>query len=127
MKSPRQLLYDTIFERLSMLGFVVYDKLPMEEVPYPFIVIKNNLSEYDKRQKSNRSMALSLKIDTWHLSDNRGEHDKTLTQIEQSLFSLVSIEGLPLVVRDLRTNEMTDTTTKDSLLHGIIDVTYQII
>ena len=127
MKSPRQLLYDTIFERLSMLGFVVFDKLPMEEVPYPFIVIKNNLSEYDKRQKSNRSMALSLKIDTWHLSDNRGEHDKTLTQIEQSLFSLVSIEGLPLVVRDLRTNEMTDTTTKDSLLHGIIDVTYQII
>jgi len=127
MKSPRQLLYDTVFERLSMLGFVVYDKLPMEEVPYPFIVIKNNLSEYDKRQKSNRSMALSLKIDTWHLSDNRGEHDKTLTQIEQSLFSLVSIEGLPLVVRDLRTNEMTDTTTKDSLLHGIIDVTYQII
>lgn len=127
MKSPRQLLYDTVFERLSMLGFVVFDKLPMEEVPYPFIVIKNNLSEYDKRQKSNRSMALSLKIDTWHLSDNRGEHDKTLTQIEQSLFSLVSIEGLPLVVRDLRTNEMTDTTTKDSLLHGIIDVTYQII
>lgn len=127
MKSPRQLLYDTIFERLSMLGFVVFDKLPMEEVPYPFIVIKNNLSEYDKRQKSNRSMALSLKIDTWHLSDNRGEHDKTLTQIEQSLFSLVSIEGLPLMVRDLRTNEMTDTTTKDSLLHGIIDVTYQII
>ncbi len=127
MKSPRQLLYDTVFERLSMLGFIVYDKLPMEEVPYPFIVIKNNLSEYDKRQKSNRSMALSLKIDTWHLSDNRGEHDKTLTQIEQSLFSLVSIEGLPLVVRDLRTNEMTDTTTKDSLLHGIIDVTYQII
>jgi len=110
-----------------MLGFIVYDKLPMEEVPYPFIVIKNNLSEYDKRQKSNRSMALSLKIDTWHLSDNRGEHDKTLTQIEQSLFSLVSIEGLPLIVRDLRTNEMTDTTTKDSLLHGIIDVTYQII
>ncbi|WP_144781121.1 hypothetical protein [Macrococcoides caseolyticum] len=127
MKSPRQLLYDTVFERLSMLGFIVYDKLPMEEVPYPFIVIKNNLSEYNKRQKSNRSMALSLKIDTWHLSDNRGEHDKTLTQIEQSLFSLVSIEGLPLVVRDLRTNEMTDTTTKDSLLHGIIDVTYQII
>jgi len=127
MKSPRQLLYDTVFERLSMLGFIVYDKLPMEEVPYPFIVIKNNLSEYDKRQKSNRSMALSLKIDTWHLSDNRGEHDKTLTQIEQSLFSLVSIEGLPLMVRDLRTNEMTDTTTKDSLLHGIIDVTYQII
>lgn len=127
MKSPRQLLYDTIFERLSMLGFVVFDKLPMEEVPYPFIVIKNNLSEYDKRQKSNRSMALSLKIDTWHLSDNRGEHDKTLTQIEQSLFSLVSIEGLPLMVRDLRTNEMTDTTTKENLLHGIIDVTYQII
>lgn len=127
MKSPRQLLYDTVFERLSMLGFIVYDKLPMEEVPYPFIVIKNNLSEYDKRQKSNRSMALSLKIDTWHLSDNRGEHDKTLTQIEQSLFSLVSIEGLPLMVRDLRTNEMTDSTTKDSLLHGIIDVTYQII
>lgn len=127
MKSPRQLLYDTVFERLSMLGFIVYDKLPMEEVPYPFIVIKNNLSEYDKRQKSNRSMALSLKIDTWHLSDNRGEHDKTLTQIEHSLFSLVSIEGLPLMVRDLRTNEMTDTTTKDSLLHGIIDVTYQII
>lgn len=127
MKSPRQLLYDTVFERLSMLGFIVYDKLPMEEVPYPFIVIKNNLSEYDKRQKSNRSMALSLKIDIWHLSDNRGEHDKTLTQIEQSLFSLVSIEGLPLIVRDLRTNEMTDTTTKDSLLHGIIDVTYQII
>lgn len=127
MKSPRQLLYDTIFERLSMLGFIVFDNLPMEEVPYPFIVIKNNLSEYDKRQKSNRSMALSLKIDTWHLSDNRGEHDKTLTQIEQSLFSLVSIEGLPLMVRDLRTNEMTDTTTKDSLLHGIIDVTYQII
>ncbi len=127
MKSPRQLLYDTVFERLSMLGFIVYDKLPMEEVPYPFIVIKNNLSEYDKRQKSNRSMALSLKIDIWHLSDNRGEYDKTLTQIEQSLFSLVSIEGLPLMVRDLRTNEMTDTTTKDSLLHGIIDVTYQII
>ncbi|GEM_PF-3010587 len=127
MKSPRQLLYDTVFERLSMLGFIVYDKLPMEEVPYPFIVIKNNLSEYDKRQKSNRSMALSLKIDTWHLSDNRGEHDKTLTQIEQSLFSLVSIEGLPLMVRDLRTNEMTDTTTKENLLHGIIDVTYQII
>lgn len=127
MKSPRQLLYDTVFERLSMLGFVVYDKLPMEEVPYPFIVIKNNLSEYNKRQKGNRSMAHSLKIDTWHLSDNRGDHDKTLTQIEQSLFSLVSIEGLPLVVRDLRTNEMTDTTTKDSLLHGIIDVTYQII
>lgn len=127
MKSPRQLLYDTVFERLSMLGFVVYDKLPMEEAPYPFVVIKNNLSEYDKRHKSNRSMTHSLKIDTWHLSDNRGEHDKTLTQIEQSLFSLVSIEGLPLMVRDLRTNEMTDITTKDSLLHGIIDVTYQII
>lgn len=126
MKSPRQSLYDTVFERLSMLGYVVYDKLPMEEVPYPFIVIKNNLSEYEKRHKHSRSLTHSLKIDTWHLSDNRGEHDKTLTQIEQSLFSLGAVNGHSLIVRRLNSSEMTDTTTNNSLLHGIIDVTYQI-
>lgn len=71
-------------------------------------------------------MNVTLKIDTWYLSADRGTHDKTLTQIEQSLFSLREMDGYAVKVRDINTSEITDTTTNDDLLHGTINVTYQI-
>ncbi len=126
MKSPRQQLYDDVFSMLSLLGNQVYDRLPMEEVPYPFIVLKNDNSDYGSIHKFTRNMNVTLKIDTWYLSADRGEHDKTLTQIEQSLFNLREIEGYALKIRDINTSEMTDTTTNNDLLHGTIQVTYQI-
>ena len=126
MKSPRQQLYDDVFTMISMLGNQVYDRLPMDTVPYPFIVLKNDNSEYRNIHKFTRNMNVTLKIDTWYLSADRGEHDKTLTQIEQSLFSLREIDGYTLKVRNINTSEITDTTTNDDLLHGTIQVTYQI-
>lgn len=126
MKSPRQQLYDDVFSMLSLLGNQVYDRLPMEEVPYPFIVLKNDNSDYGSIHKFTRNMNATLKIDTWYLSADRGAHDKTLTQIEQSLLNLREIDGYALKVRDINTSEMTDKTTNNDLLHGTIQVTYQI-
>ena len=126
MKSPRQQLYDDVFSMISLLGNQVYDRLPTEEVPYPFIVLKNDNSEYRNIHKFTRNMNVTLKIDTWYLSADRGTHDKTLTQIEQSLINLREIDGYVLKVRDINTSEITDTTTNDDLLHGTINVTYQI-
>lgn len=126
MTSPRQQLYDDVFSMISLLGNQVYDRLPMEEVPYPFIVLKHDNSDYRNIHKFTRNMNVTLKIDTWYLSADRGTHDKTLTQIEQSLFSLREMDGYAVKVRDINTSEITDTTTNDDLLHGTINVTYQI-
>lgn len=126
MKSPRQQLYDEVFSSISMLGYQVYDLLPMSEVPYPFIVLKHSLTDYRSTQKLNRDMIVTLNVDTWHLAEDRGLHDKTMFQIEQLLIDFQLSDTYALKVKRINVTEVTDRTTNDELLHGSIEVTYQI-
>lgn len=126
MKSPRQQLYDEVFSSISMLGYRVYDLLPMSEVPYPFIVLKHSLTGYRSTQKLNRDMIVTLNVDTWHLAEDRGLHDKTMFQIEQLLIDFQLSDTYGLKVKRINVTEVTDRTTNDELLHGSIEVTYQI-
>ncbi|RXK19093.1 hypothetical protein [Macrococcus sp. DPC7161] len=126
MKSPRQQIYDLVFSRLIELGFTVYDKLPAEQVPYPFIVIKQGESDYQNRHKFNREMGISLVVDTWYLSDERGAHDEAMTRIEHSFFDFFLLDGYSVKLREIRTSELVDRTTNDELLHGTIKVSYTV-
>ncbi|UBH16403.1 hypothetical protein [Macrococcus armenti] len=129
MNSPKQDIFNAVYVAIYSVFSVqssVYDKLPMNKVPYPFVVINDANAEYIPLHKFNRTSNVAIKIDVWGLVNDRGLHDSIMFEIERKLMNIKSTVSYSANVSELRTNTIKDNTTNDELLHGIIDVTFKV-
>lgn len=87
MKSPILEIQKAVVAKLTGLGYIVYDLLPEGDVPYPFIVVGDELL-LDLPIKVDNRTALTLPLYIW--SDTNTVESKTIADI--TLQNFVDLE-----------------------------------
>ena len=122
---PQQELFSTLLTELKKLGYDVYDGfLPPKNTPYPFIYLADS-TQIDEENKSAVFGRVSQTIHVWHNSPKqRGTISKILLDAKTMCRKLEKTDNFSWFVRDVNQRILSDDTTKQPLLHGILSVEF---
>lgn len=122
---PQQELFSALLSELKKLGYDVYDGfLPPESTPYPFIYLADS-TQIDEENKTAVFGRVSQTIHVWHNSPKqRGTVSKILLDAKSVCRRLQKTDNFSWFVRDVNQRILSDDTTKQPLLHGILSVEF---
>ena len=126
---PQQELFSAVLmalkEKYEDTGVGVYDTdLPPEDTPYPFIFIADN-QQVDAPNKTAVFGNVYQTIHVWHNNPKqRGMVSEMLLNIKQVCYSLKHTANFAWNVRNIEQRILSDTTTTQPLLHGILNVEF---
>ena len=122
---PQQELFSTLLTELKKLGYDVYDGfLPPKNTPYPFIYLADS-TQIDEENKTAVFGRVSQTIHVWHNSPKqRGTVSKVLLDAKTMCRKLEKTDNFSWFVRDVNQRILSDDTTKQPLLHGILSVEF---
>ena len=121
--SPQQELFTAVKKVVSGLGYTVYDYLPMDDVPYPFVFLGEDLST-DIPNKTAIHGSYNLTLHIYNDQKKRGTTSTMMMNIKQALRELKHTQGFYISVNNINDQIIQDTTTNIPLSHGIIDVEF---
>ena len=122
---PQQELFTELLVQLRKKGYDVYDTfLPPKDTPYPFIFIADN-QQVDAPNKTAVFWNVYQTIHVWHNNPKqRGMVSEMLLNIKQVCYSLKHTANFAWNVRNIEQRILSDTTTTQPLLHGILNVEF---
>ena len=122
---PQQELFTELLVQLRKKGYDVYDTfLPPKDTPYPFIFIAVN-QQVDAPNKTAVFGNVYQTIHVWHNNPKqRGMVSEMLLNIKQVCYSLKHTANFAWNVRNIEQRILSDTTTTQPLLHGILNVEF---
>ena len=122
---PQQELFSILLRELKNTGYDVYDGfLPPKNTPYPFIYLADS-TQIDEENKSAVFGRVTQTIHVWHNSPKqRGTVSKMLLDAKSICRKLEKTNNLSWFVRDVNQRILSDNTTKQPLLHGILSVEF---
>lgn len=122
---PQQELFSTLLRELKNTGYDVYDGfLPPKNTPYPFIYLADS-TQIDEENKSAVFGRVTQTIHVWHNSPKqRGTVSKMLLDAKSICRKLEKTNNFSWFVRDVNQRILSDNTTKQPLLHGILSVEF---
>lgn len=122
---PQQELFSALLTKLRKMGYDVYDGfLPPKNTPYPFIYLADS-TQIDEENKSAVFGRVSQTIHVWHNSPKqRGTVSKILLDAKTMCRKLEKTDNFSWFVRDVNQRILSDDTTKQPLLHGILSVEF---
>lgn len=122
---PQQELFSALLTELKKLGYDVYDGfLPPKNTPYPFIYLADS-TQIDEENKTAVFGRVSQTIHVWHNSPKqRGTVSKMLLDAKTMCRKLEKTDNFSWFVRDVNQRILSDDTTKQPLLHGILSVEF---
>lgn len=111
-----QYIFDKAYTLMQQLGIDIYTYKQMNDVGYPFIEMSN--TDTDRLPtKTGSIQMISLSIDIWGLASDRSRFSSIKTSIINTL-----IQHFQVKESELEDRTITDTSTTDVLLHGILVV-----
>lgn len=111
-----QYIFDKAYTLLKKLGFDIYIYKQMNDVGYPFIEMINTNTDR-LPTKSGSIQTISLSIDIWGLASERRRFSSIKTIVLNTL-----IQHFRVKESEIEDRTITDTSTTDVLLHGILVV-----
>lgn len=122
---PQQELFTALLLKLKDLGYDVYDTfLPPESTPYPFIYLADS-QQTDDPNKTAIFGNVYQTIHVWHNNPKqRGTVSKMLLDVKKICRSIGRTLNFNWNVRNMDQRILPDTTTKQPLLHGILNVEF---
>ena len=122
---PQQELFSALLTELNKLGYDVYDGfLPPKNTPYPFIYLADS-TQIDEENKTAVFGRVSQTIHVWHNSPKqRGTVSKMLLDAKTMCRKLEKTDNFSWFVRDVNQRILSDDTTKQPLLHGILSMEF---
>lgn len=122
---PQQELFTELLVQLRKKGYDVYDTfLPPKDTPYPFIFIADS-QQIDDPNKTAVFGNVYQTIHVWHNNPKqRGMVSEMLLNIKQVCYSLKHTANFAWNVRNIEQRILSDTTTTQPLLHGILNVEF---
>lgn len=123
---PQQELFAELLLKIKELGYDVYDGfLPPKGTPYPFVY----LGDSQQTDTANKTAVFGRVYQTIHVwSDNpkrRGDVSKILLDIKQMCRKIEHTRNFAWMLQNAGQRIRPDNTTKQSLLHGILEVEYR--
>jgi hypothetical protein len=122
---PQQELFTWLLTEIRKRGYDVYDGgLPPGEVPYPFVY----LADSQQTDRTNKNAVFGTVYQTNHVWGStprkRGTVSAMLLEIKGICRSLEHTPDFSWMVENINQRILADTTTKQPLLHGILEVEF---
>jgi hypothetical protein len=118
----QQELFTTLKLNIERQGYAVYDgALPPADTPYPFVYL-GDFAQNDRDTKSHPYGNVFPTIHVWHNNPNeRGTVSEMLRQVKLICRRISHTQTYAWSVRNVNSRIITDTTTRQPLLHGIVE------
>ena len=125
-RDPQQELFSALKIGIESKGHDVYDGcLPPEGTAYPFVYM-GDCTQSDDANKTAVFGNVYQTIHVWsNTPKNRGTVSGILLDIKDVCRSLESTENFSWMVTNIRQRIITDSSTKNPLLHGILEVDFK--
>jgi hypothetical protein len=125
---PQQELFIELLSRIKELGYDVYDgALPPDNTPYPFVYLGDSQLVDDNGNKSVVLGKVFQKIHVWSNKPyERGTLSSMLLAIKQVCRKVNKTNRLSWSVRNINQRILPDNTTKQPLLHGVLEAEFEI-
>lgn len=122
---PQQELFTELLTEIKALGYDVYDGfLPPNGTPYPFVYLADS-QLIDDANKTAVFGSVHQTIHVWHNNPRqRGTVSKMLLAIKNVCRKLDHTENFAWNVRNVNQRILPDTTTKQPLLHGLLEIEF---
>lgn len=122
---PQQEIFSELLKRIKENGYDVYDGfLPPDDTPYPFVYLADS-HQIDNRNKTAIFGSVYQTIDVWSNNpQKRGDVSKILLKIKEICRTIRRTHNFNWDVRNIDQRILSDTTTKQPLLHGILNVEF---
>lgn len=119
---PQQEIFSKLLTEIKALGYDVYDGcLPPDGTPYPFVYL-GNFRQSDEANKTAVFGAVYGTIHVWsNTPKNRGTISRMMLEIKKVCRKIEHTENFSWYVRNMGQRIIPDTTTKQPLLHGVIE------
>lgn len=119
---PQQEIFSRLLIEIKSLGYDVYDGyLPPDGTPYPFVY----LGDFRQSDKANKTAVFGTVYGAIHVwsntPKNRGTVSKMMLEIKKICRKIEHTENFSWYVRNIEQRIIPDTTTKQPLLHGVIE------
>lgn len=122
---PQQELFTKLLTEIKALGYDVYDGfLPPDGAPYPFIYLADS-QQTDDANKTAVFGNVYQTIHVWHSNPRqRGTVSKMLLAIKNTCRKLEHTDNFAWDVRNVNQRILPDKTTKQPLLHGLLEIEF---
>lgn len=126
MNDPQQEVFSRLLVDLKATGHAVYDgTLPPEGTPYPFVYI-GDCQQTDNETKNAVIGNVHLTVHVWHSNPKqRGTVSKMLLDIKTACRRIDHTTNFAWMVTNITGRILTDSTTKQPLLHGVVEVEWK--
>lgn len=123
---PQQELFTELLIRIRNKGYDVYDTfLPPEGTLYPFVYLADS-QQTDDANKSAVLGTVHQTIHVWHNNPRqRGTVSGMLLDIKTVCRQLEHSRNFAWHVRNMEQRILPDTTTKQPLLHGVLEIEFR--
>lgn len=122
---PQQELFSELLVRIKKLGYDIYDGfLPPEGTSYPFIY----LADSQQSDRNTKTEVIGEVFQTIHFWNNtpkkRGTVSKMILDVKTICRALEHTSNFSWFVKNMNQRIITDSTTKQPLMHGILEVEF---
>lgn len=122
---PQQELFSELLVRIKELGYDIYDGfLPPEGTSYPFIY----LADSQQSDRNTKTEVIGEVFQTIHFWNNtpkkRGTVSKMILDVKTICRALEHTSNFSWFVKNMNQRIITDSTTKQPLMHGILEVEF---
>lgn len=122
--SPRQQLFDTLFDTSTEAGFRTFNKLPSSDVDYPFVVIEQTAQSGNRLSKFKRAGTLNATVSVWGTQNDSGSVDLIMWQLDQKITKLNQLDSVFLEINSVQSNVVKLIEGDEELLHGTLDASF---
>lgn len=124
MKSPQQAIYDEIFKVSLALGYSTYPFLPAKDAKLPFVFVGEQFDQ-DKATKSVIYGNVQQRIHIYHDYTRRSDLTGMMDALKREIRKLKRAEGFYINAKNINAQTLLDTSTVQTMYHGIIEVDIQ--
>ena len=128
MLDPQQELFTAVRAACMSIGDTYDTKLPPEGTPYPFIYLGQVRDTEDMGFKSETLADVYIDVHVWHNNPRkRGTVSSMMAGVKDAAFRINRTPHFGWQYRGTESNIITDTTTKEPLMHGILTVQFKLL
>lgn len=124
MKSPQQSIFDAIFKTSLALGYATYPFLPAKDAKIPFVYVGEQYDR-DMTTKSTIYGRVQQTIHIYHDYTKRGELTAMMDALKREIRKLRRAEGFYISVKRINAQTLLDTSTVQTMYHGVIEIDIQ--
>ena len=122
---PQQEIYSALLMALKEAGYDVYEGVnPPAGTPYPFLMLGHN-KQTDSPTKTAILGQVNQKIHVWSNDQRqRGTHSSIMAEVKAICRGIRHTHNFSWKILKMESETITDDTTSEVLLHGIIDIRF---